>query len=257
LSRDSHVFDATAAQYDLWYESPLGQAADDIEKRLMAEAAAPLMAQDTLDLGAGTGQLSLYLAAQGARVTGLDISGKMLARARDKAVQANLACLFLEADAAALPFPDGSFDVVTCLTALEFFPYPADALAEAWRVLRPGGRLVVGTIHRDSAWGEAYRAMAGEGDPIFRHARLFGRDELASLLGASRPSLSEGLYLGPDARPATLAEALRQDDEARAQGAPPGFVVARWVKPGGRHQVGGDSADWLPSVPVPSGDGPL
>ena len=48
-----------------------------------------------------------------------------------------------EGDASALPWPDGAFDLVTSLEALEFFPRPRRALAEMTRVLRPGGTLVV------------------------------------------------------------------------------------------------------------------
>lgn len=92
--------------------------------------------QRVLDLGTGTGSAAHAVAARwpGARVTGVDISGEMIARARRKPVPDRVE--FRVADAAALPFDDGEFDLVTQNNVPVFF-------AEAARVLAPGGRVVV------------------------------------------------------------------------------------------------------------------
>lgn len=231
MDKTREAFDEASRGYDRWYDTPLGGAVDRIEKALVIAAAEPNPGEDALDLGAGTGQLSLQLSRLGLNVIGLDLSPGMLAVAEAKAAAQGLACRFLRGDAAHLPFPAESLNLVTALTALEFFPDPAQVLREAWRVLRPGGRLVVGVIHRDSAWGQVYRQAARAGDPIFSNARLFGRSDLASLLLPAVADIREGLYLTPQDQPATLDAAMNLDEGARRRGGTPGFLVARWTKP--------------------------
>ena len=97
-----------------------------------------------LDLACGTGLTLAPLAALGWRVTGLDLSGDQLRLARDRAAACGAA--LVRADAAVLPFPDGSFDAAVSLFARTDLDDPAGAAAETARVLRPGGWLVdVGT----------------------------------------------------------------------------------------------------------------
>jgi ubiquinone/menaquinone biosynthesis C-methylase UbiE len=95
-----------------------------------------------LDLGCGTGQLAARLAAQWprARVVGCDFSAGMLHRAA-AARPAHLR--LVQGDAGRLPFVAAAFDVVVCTEAFHWFPTPDEALAECFRVLRPGGRLLL------------------------------------------------------------------------------------------------------------------
>ena len=99
-----------------------------------------------LEVATGTGRLPLALLRQWdfhGRVVGLDLSRKMLSVARHRtAAQLHRVGLIRE-DALALPFPDGCFDAVTCIEALEFLPNPWAALREMARVLRPGGQLLI------------------------------------------------------------------------------------------------------------------
>ena len=95
-----------------------------------------------LDLGIGPGISGLALRDRlpGATIIGLDLSRRMLARARRRTVGA--AIPLLRADAAHLPFPAATFDVVTGHSFLYLLPDPTAAVAEVARVLRPGGRAV-------------------------------------------------------------------------------------------------------------------
>ena len=98
---------------------------------------------DTLDAGCGTGFLSFELATRGHRVTGVDFAPAMLAEARRKAAEYQVAVRFEEADAERLPFPPHSFDLAISRHVLWTLPHPEAAIDEWIRVLRPGGRLVV------------------------------------------------------------------------------------------------------------------
>ena len=100
-------------------------------------------ARDALDIGCGTGFLSLELWARGHRVTGVDFAPAMLARALTKAAERGASIGFEEADAEALPFPSESFDLAVSRHLLWTLPHPEAAIDEWVRILRPGGRLVV------------------------------------------------------------------------------------------------------------------
>jgi ubiquinone/menaquinone biosynthesis C-methylase UbiE len=98
---------------------------------------------DALDVGCGTGFLSLELAARGHRVTGIDLAPAMLDAARRKAAERGFNIRFQEGDAERAPFPAASFDLVISRHVLWTLPHPEAAIDDWIRVLRPGGRLVV------------------------------------------------------------------------------------------------------------------
>jgi ubiquinone/menaquinone biosynthesis C-methylase UbiE len=98
---------------------------------------------NALDIGCGTGFLSLEMAGRGHRVTGVDFAPAMLSEARRKAAERGAAVRFEEADAEQLPFAAGSFDLTVCRHVLWTLPHPEAAIDEWMRVLRPGGRLAV------------------------------------------------------------------------------------------------------------------
>jgi SAM-dependent methyltransferase len=106
---------------------------------------------DALDIGCGTGFLSLELATRGHHVTGVDFAPAMLALARQKSTERNLAIRFEEADAERLPFAAASFDLAVSRHLLWTLPHPEAAIDEWIRVLRPGGRLVVVDGQADSS----------------------------------------------------------------------------------------------------------
>jgi ubiquinone/menaquinone biosynthesis C-methylase UbiE len=80
-----------------------------------------------------------------------------------------------------LPFADGSFDHALVVTTLCFVDSPARMLAEARRVLKPGGRLVIGFIDRESALGQNY-LLHQEESVFYREATFYSADEVAQLL---------------------------------------------------------------------------
>lgn len=98
-----------------------------------------------VDLGCGGGLLAVPLAREGAHVIGLDLAAKALRAARAQQPERLLAA---QADLAALPLAERSADVVLLADVLEHVDDPAAVVAQAAKVLRPGGALFVNTIHR-------------------------------------------------------------------------------------------------------------
>lgn len=147
-SDDRQFWDAAAARFD---DEPDHGLRD---PRVRAAWAArlrswlPAAPSDVLDLGCGTGSLSLLAAEQGHRVTAVDRSEPMLALAREKL--AGTGARVLVGDAAAPPVT-GRFDAVLVRHVLWALPDPAGALRSWARLLRPGGRLVL----VEGRWGTA------------------------------------------------------------------------------------------------------
>ncbi|MFJ2865250.1 class I SAM-dependent methyltransferase [Kitasatospora sp. NPDC087314] len=109
---------------------------------------------DVLDVGCGTGSLSLLLAADGHRPTGVDLAPRMVERARAKLAAAGLSGRFLEGDASAPPLGADTFDVLLSRHLLWTLPDPEAALRTWVKLLRPGGRLVL----VEGRWREAGQA---------------------------------------------------------------------------------------------------
>ncbi len=111
-----------------------------------------------LDVGCGTGTLAMrYLIGNPAvaHVTGLDMSGEMLAVAQKKKQSASPAMPvdFIQGDAEHLPFESNQFDLVTCCNSFHHYPHPQQSVNEMARVLRPGGRVILVDGCRDEPFG--------------------------------------------------------------------------------------------------------
>jgi len=108
-------------------------------------------AGETLEVGVGTG-LNVPFYPANVRLTGIDLSTAMLAIARSRPKRQDLTVQLLDADAHALPFADASFDTVVCTFSLCAVPDEGLAIAEMYRVLRPGGLLLLADHVASSAW---------------------------------------------------------------------------------------------------------
>lgn len=106
--------------------------------------------RDVLEIGCGPGLDLVRFARGGAHVTGVDIAPAALALARGYCEVAGLPATLLEADGARLPFAEASFDLVYCHGVLSFVRDPPRVVAEACRVLRPGGQAILMVYNRRS-----------------------------------------------------------------------------------------------------------
>ncbi|APC08339.1 class I SAM-dependent methyltransferase [Neomoorella thermoacetica] len=224
----AEIFDRKAGDYDDWYTRPLGALVDRVEKEPIYAYLDPHAGEHILDVGCGTGNFSLELARRGVKVTGIDISDPMLAKARKKAADAGLAIEFLHADAMNLPFGDNTFDKIVSVTALEFAPDLKAVLEESYRVLKPGGRMVIGLIGGNSLWSRHYEAQAArEPDCLFRYARFYTLDELLAAMPGKNVQGKAVLFFGPDFDGTKVDEALAIEAAAAREGRTNGgFITA-------------------------------
>ena len=171
-------FGQIAEAYDRWYDTPVGRVYDTLETRAVSKVLPlPEPGARLLDVGCGTGHWSAFFSAQGYEVTGVDIAPEMVAVARGKRI-AN-AC-FQVADAHALPYDDGRFDVTAAMTTLEFVPHAEAVLSEMVRcTASPGGVLLLGVLNA-LATVNVERQEAGT--PPYADARLFPPQEVEALL---------------------------------------------------------------------------
>ncbi|GGL54687.1 bifunctional demethylmenaquinone methyltransferase/2-methoxy-6-polyprenyl-1,4-benzoquinol methylase UbiE [Wenxinia marina] len=140
------VFTSVATRYDLMNDL-MSAGIHRLWKDAMMDWLAPRRGQRLLDVAGGTGDIAFrFLGRAGtAQATVLDLTASMLEAGRARAEAESLADSldWVVGDAMALPFPDSSFDVYTISFGIRNVTRPEDALAEAYRVLRPGGRLMV------------------------------------------------------------------------------------------------------------------
>jgi SAM-dependent methyltransferase len=173
----------------------------------------PPAGRRTLDLGCGEGRLSRDLKTIGHDVVAVDASPTMLAAAKeaDSGIEAHLA------DAADLPFDDSAFDLVVAFMSLQDVDDLETAVAEAARVLEPGGSLCLAVVHPFNSAGrfagdDASSPFVIEGSYLerFRYADNLARDGLEiTFVSEHRPIEA---YVGALADAGLLVERLRETD---------------------------------------------
>ncbi len=140
------VFGNVASKYDVMNDA-MSMGIHRIWKDAMMDWLAPRAGQKLLDVAGGTGDISFRFLKRAGRghATVLDLTEPMLVEGRKRAEAGAMADQldWVVGDAMALPFPDNSFDVYTISFGIRNVTRPQEALAEAYRVLRPGGRLMV------------------------------------------------------------------------------------------------------------------
>lgn len=167
-----------------------------------------------LDIACGTGNAALIAARRGATATGLDSAERLVQVAQDRATTAGLDATFVSGDAQDLPFEDGSFDVAVSVFGVIFAPDAEQAIAEALRVVRPGGSVLIshwvprGTM--DEVVGIGMRAFV-EATGMQRPKRFEFNDDEALGAAAERLGATLELVEGDLVTSAASAEAYADD----------------------------------------------
>ena len=224
--------DALSPAYAAWRGSTLGRITDAIERDLMLSRLEPLPGRSVLDVGCGDGLLALELAGRGAHVVGVDASQRMIAAARRRAA-GRLDVSFHVARAEDLPFRTAEFDIALAVTMLCFVEDASVALKEMARVVKPGGRLVVGELGRFSSWAAVRRVKGWMGSPVWRRARFRSASELRQLArreGLTDVSVRGAVFFPPFGLAARLLGAVDRRLTGRVT-AGAAFLVLTGTKP--------------------------
>ncbi len=187
------VFSRHAADYDKWFDDHGGRLLFDSEVRairvLMKDMVAPF-----LEIGVGSGRFAEALGIH----YGIDPAEALLEIANKRGIKVK------KAVGEKLPFSNGFFGGVFLLFTLCFVKEPRRVIAEARRVLKKDGRMILGIINKDSFWGKFYQKKKAEGHSLYRHARFYSVKDVVGLLekaGMTIEAFSSTLCQAPSAKP--------------------------------------------------------
>ncbi len=214
-SRDSRAAGEVGPDaYAEWRTSTLGAITESLEQELILNLCGPLAGKIVLDVGCGDGTLASEFHRRGASfVIGCDPDPRMIAKAASRAAtESGGGTRYMLARAEELPFHDRSFDLASTVTVLSFVEQRARAIGELARILKPGGRLVIGELGRWSTWAASRRIRAWLGQELWKNARFTTARELSALVtraGLSVERVRGGVYYPRFAR---MARAMKSID---------------------------------------------
>lgn len=204
------LYDDLAADYDDWFEDDVGKAVFDTELRALAELL-PALPRPWLEVGVGTGRFAGALGVD----LGIDPSAGVSALARRRGVPV------IRGRAEALPIRAEAFGTVFFIFSFCFIAGHDRALLEAYRVLRPEGKLVMGLLLRDCRLGGLYETEKRQGHRFYKHATFYTFEEVRGMIeksGFRVERVISTLFQSPGA--AAAAETPREGFDAEA-----GFTV--------------------------------
>jgi ubiquinone/menaquinone biosynthesis C-methylase UbiE len=181
-------------QQAMWGSGDYGAIAAMIQivAERLVESVDPAAGSSVLDVAGGTGNAAIAAARSNCRVTCTDYAPTLLDRARERARAEHLEIAFETADAEALPYADGAYDVVLSVFGAMFAPDQASTAAELARVCRPGGLIGLAAWTPDGLLGDWFRATATHAAPPAGLASPLSwgtEDGVAELLGDAVSSI--------------------------------------------------------------------
>lgn len=207
---DTDVFDAHAQEYDAWFDRHQGL----YQSELLALRELVPATGNGVEIGVGSGRFAEPLGV----TTGIEPSAAMAALARVRGINV------IEAVAESLPLQDEVFDFALFVTTLCFVDSVTQALAEAFRIIRPGGCLIIGLISRDSELGKVYETKKQE-SIYYQDAHFVDIEYIASVLtdtGFEELVWRQTLFAGQ------TEDVAQETEHGYDRG---GFVVVKATKP--------------------------
>jgi SAM-dependent methyltransferase len=165
------VFNRLADRYDAWFESEMGRAVFPAEVKSVRQLL-PTDLTGWVEVGVGTGRFAEALGIP----EGVDPSRSMLEKAEKRDIETR------QSVAEQLPYVDSSLNGILLVVTLCFLDDPELTIQEFKRVLKPGGKVLVGIVPGDSPWGRFYREKAKKGHPFYSMTRFYSCEETIQLM---------------------------------------------------------------------------
>lgn len=167
---EAALFDTLASAYDNWFEEE-GKLVFAIEVRAFQEVLVSLP-KPWLEIGVGSGRFAQALGIE----TGIDPSTKLLELASKRGVTVVLGRGEQQI------FRAASFGTIFLILTLCFINSASDVLKEAYRILAPSGKIVLGLVLKESSWGRFYEQKKKQGHRFYKHATFYGYNDIVKLL---------------------------------------------------------------------------
>jgi len=206
------AFDTCAEEYDEWYRIEQGSLIFESEMKAV-EVLAPKGLG--VEIGVGTGVFSTRLGV----FLGVDPASRMIKIAKRKGVNV------VQALGELLPIKNESLDYVLFAFTICFLKDTQASLRETWRVLKYGGKVIIGFVPRNSKWGKHYLKKKTEGHRFYKYANFYTLDEVKEILereGFRTTKSSATLHQAP--------EAVRKVEEPSSGVKGRGFICINAVK---------------------------
>lgn len=164
------VFDSLASDYDAWFERE-GRLIFASEVEALRQIL-PWLPRPWIEIGVGSGRFAQALGID----VGLDPSSRLLEIARNRGISAFLGW------GDEMPFRDGVFGTAFFVVTLCFVDSPERILSEAARLLKSGGKVVLGLVLKGSPWGQLYQMRKKTGHRFYKYARFYDYGEVDTFL---------------------------------------------------------------------------
>ena len=170
LKPKASLFDKLASAYDAWFEKD-GKLIFETEVRAFQEILS-LLPKPWLEIGVGSGRFAWALGIE----TGVDPSIELLNIARSRGIT------IIQGKGEEEIFKEESFSTVFLIVTLCFVDSPEAVLREAHRILKLGGKVVLGLVLKENPWGEFYEQKKKHGHRFYKYATFYKCDEVTKLL---------------------------------------------------------------------------
>jgi SAM-dependent methyltransferase len=170
VKKYSSPFDNLASEYDAWFD---GEGNLIFLNEVQAfKKILPYLPKPWLEIGVGSGRFAQALGIK----TGVDPSAKLIEIAESRGIKTFLGCGEEQI------FDKESFGTVFLIVTLCFLDSPLDVLREVKRILKPGGKIVLGLVLKDSPWGKLYQKKKEENHRFYRYAKFYSSKEIVRML---------------------------------------------------------------------------
>jgi ubiquinone/menaquinone biosynthesis C-methylase UbiE len=178
--------DELAKKYADWYQSERGTYVGENEYECLAEHIGDCSQKKIIEVGCGTGFFLRRFSLKAKETVGFDLTEGMLEAGRKIAAEKGMEINFIQGDVLkGIPFADNYFDIVYSNSMIEFFQKGKEAekvLTEMWRLLKPGGKFVIGVLNKKSTWAYKRTAQSLEKDSIFSLNQFYTWNEFKELM---------------------------------------------------------------------------